>query len=74
LGLDLLEPEPRRARPPGDAARTLRGWLASGELKDQSTIVEGFEQIPSAILGLFSGANTGKMIVRAAVEAGGARH
>ena len=54
----------------GDAAQTLSGWLASGELKDQSTIMEGFDQIPNAILGLFSGANTGKMIVRAAVETG----
>lgn len=47
---------------------TLSGWLASGDLKDQSTIMEGFDQIPNAILGLFSGANTGKMLVRAAVE------
>ena len=38
----------------GDAAKTLGAWLASGELQDQSTVMEGFDHIPTAILGLFS--------------------
>lgn len=48
-----------------EAATTLRQWLASGKLVDQTTVIDGFSSIPSAILGLFSGANTGKMLVRA---------
>ena len=48
-----------------EAASSLSKWLASGELVDQSTVVDGFDQIPTAILGLFSGTNTGKMLVRA---------
>ena len=51
-----------------DAATTLGGWLAEGKLHDENTVLEGFDQIPTAILGLFSGANTGKMLVRQAVE------
>lgn len=38
----------------GDAAKTLGAWLASGELQDQTTVMEGFDHIPTAILGLFS--------------------
>ena len=30
----------------------------------QATIVEGFENLPAALSGLFEGANTGKMIVK----------
>ena len=51
-----------------DAAATLGGWLAEGKLHDENTVLEGFDQIPTAILGLFSGANTGKMLVRQAFE------
>jgi NADPH-dependent curcumin reductase CurA len=39
-------------------------WLAEGEIKWQETIVDGLENAPSAFLGLFSGENTGKMLVR----------
>ena len=51
-----------------DRPTTLGGWLAEGKLHDENTVLEGFDQIPTAILGLFSGANTGKMLVRHAVE------
>ena len=44
--------------------RDMAGWLASGEVKSRETIVEGLEQTPDAFLGLFEGANTGKMLVR----------
>ena len=47
-----------------EAASTLSNWLATGKLVDQSTVISGFDNIPTAILGLFSGANTGKMLVR----------
>jgi len=38
-------------------------WLKEGKLKYKETIVNGFEKLPSALMGLFNGDNTGKMIV-----------
>jgi len=48
----------------GDFYRDMGGLIASGQLKARDTIVDGLEQTPHAFLGLFSGANTGKMLVR----------
>ena len=39
-------------------------WLASGAVQSRETIVEGLEHTPDAFLGLFSGQNTGKMVVK----------
>ena len=39
-------------------------WISEGKIKAQETVVEGFENIPDAMAGLFTGANTGKMIVK----------
>jgi NADPH-dependent curcumin reductase CurA len=39
-------------------------WLGAGKLKYAETIVEGFENTPAAFIGLFSGENLGKQIVR----------
>jgi len=39
-------------------------WIASGQVKSRDTVVEGLQNMPQAFLGLFSGANTGKMLVR----------
>ncbi|RPE05681.1 NADP-dependent oxidoreductase [Chitinophaga lutea] len=39
--------------------------VKSGKLKFTETVVEGFEKLPDALLGLFAGKNTGKMIVKA---------
>jgi NADPH-dependent curcumin reductase CurA len=39
-------------------------WLASGAVKSRETVVDGLEKMPDAFLGLFEGANTGKMLVR----------
>jgi NADPH-dependent curcumin reductase CurA len=39
-------------------------WVASGAVKSRETIVEGLENMPDAFLGLFRGANTGKMLVK----------
>jgi NADPH-dependent curcumin reductase CurA len=44
--------------------RDMGGWLASGTIQSRETVVEGLEQMPDAFLGLFTGANTGKMLVR----------
>ena len=39
-------------------------WVANGTVKSRQTVVEGLDKIPEAFLGLFSGANVGKMLVR----------
>jgi NADPH-dependent curcumin reductase CurA len=38
--------------------------LASGELKHTEDVLEGFDRLPEALMGLFSGENTGKRMVR----------
>ncbi len=43
----------------------LSQWVQEGKLKTTETILEGFEQLPTALLGLFKGDNTGKMLVKA---------
>ena len=48
----------------GDFYRDMGGWIASGQVKSRDTVVEGLDQTLDAFLGLFSGANTGKMLVR----------
>jgi NADPH-dependent curcumin reductase CurA len=48
----------------GEFYRDMSAWIASGAIKSHVTIVDGLEQAPEAFLGLFSGANTGKMLVR----------
>lgn len=39
-------------------------WIKAGKMKWTETVVEGFERMPAAFLGLFSGTNLGKMVVR----------
>lgn len=43
----------------------LAQWVKEGKLKYTETIIKGFNQLPAALLGLFKGENTGKMIVEA---------
>ena len=38
--------------------------VASGALKWQETVMDGLDAMPAAFAGLFTGANTGKMLVR----------
>lgn len=40
-------------------------WIKEGKLKSLETVVNGFDHLPEALIGLFSGKNTGKMIVKA---------
>lgn len=39
-------------------------WVREGKIKWQETVVEGIERAPEAFLGLFTGDNIGKMLVR----------
>ncbi|OLV18336.1 NADP-dependent oxidoreductase [Deinococcus marmoris] len=40
------------------------GWIASGELHYDETVVEGIDGMPGAFMGLLEGQNTGKMVVK----------
>ncbi len=63
-GFVFYEFEPLRAQFLADMKR----WLGEGRIRYRSTILPGIEQAPAALIGLFSGANTGKMLVQLAKE------
>lgn len=48
-----------------EGIQMLSQWVKEGKLKFTETIEEGFENLPQALLGLFKGENTGKMVVKA---------
>ena len=47
-----------------DAICDIAGLIAEGKLTPLETVVEGFEQLPTAINMLFDGKNTGKLVVK----------
>jgi hypothetical protein len=47
-----------------DFKRDMTAWVNAGDIKYQETVYEGIEKAPDAFIGLFTGANVGKMIVR----------
>jgi NADPH:quinone reductase len=47
-----------------EALSNLTLWLNEGKLKYTETIIEGFNKLPDAFLGLFSGKNQGNMMVK----------
>jgi len=47
-----------------EAMQQLATWLGEGKLTYIETIVDGFDNIPSAFIDLFDGKNKGKMIVK----------
>jgi hypothetical protein len=50
-----------------EAAQALGGWVASGELSSREDIaVGGIEKFPDTLLRLFSGENTGKLVLEVA--------
>jgi len=48
----------------GDFYRDMGGWIAAGKVTSRETVRDGIEAAPKAFLDLFSGGNTGKMLVR----------
>ena len=46
--------------------REFGGYFRGGKLKSIATMVEGIDQAVSAFIGLFSGKNIGKMVVKLA--------
>ncbi|MEC7560092.1 MAG: NADP-dependent oxidoreductase, partial [Pseudomonadota bacterium] len=43
--------------------KDMEGWVTSGQITSKETVYEGIEQASEAFIGLFTGANTGKMVV-----------
>ncbi|MFZ4450887.1 NADP-dependent oxidoreductase [Salibacterium aidingense] len=54
-----------------EGSEKLAAWLSEGKLKYEETIVEGFENVPEAFLGLFTGDNLGKQLVKVNEPAAG---
>ncbi|MEO0549179.1 MAG: NADP-dependent oxidoreductase [Pseudomonadota bacterium] len=42
----------------------MASWISSGQLKFEETVMEGVTEAPHAFIGLFSGRNKGKMLVK----------
>ncbi|MCZ6658691.1 MAG: NADP-dependent oxidoreductase [Gammaproteobacteria bacterium] len=47
-----------------EATRVMQGWIDAGQLKQQATVIDGFGELPRALIKLFEGYNTGKLMVR----------
>jgi NADPH:quinone reductase len=48
----------------GEGLAEMSGWVREGKIKYREDIVEGFENLPKAFIGLFHGENIGKRIVK----------
>ncbi len=48
----------------GEAARVMAGWMAAGKLKSREEVVTGLDHFPDALLMLFRGGNTGKLVLK----------
>lgn len=46
-----------------EGTQQLAEWVTQGKLKYTETVEHGFNKLPNALLGLFTGENTGKMVV-----------
>jgi NADPH:quinone reductase len=46
--------------------REMAEWIHAGKLKYRETVVEGFENAPSAFIGMLKGANIGKQLIKVA--------
>jgi len=46
-----------------EGAQGMAGWLASGKLKSREDIAHGLENFPDTLSRLFSGGNTGKLVL-----------
>ncbi|WP_246882941.1 zinc-binding dehydrogenase [Pseudomonas chlororaphis] len=44
----------------------LKGWVDSGQLSVREDVIDGFDRLPAALIGLLGGGNIGKRMVRVA--------
>ena len=49
-----------------EATRELGSWISAGKLKSREHVVDGFETFPEALLMLYSGENTAKLVLKIA--------
>ena len=54
----------------GEAHAELGRWVQEGKIRARSDVVEGLENAPTALLRLFDGSNTGKLLVQVSPESG----
>ena len=47
-----------------EASAVMQGWIDEGKLKQQATVIDGFKELPNALIRLFEGYNTGKLMVK----------
>src|SRR5271163_328450 len=63
-GFVVYDFEPKRAQ----FLKDMKAWIKDGRIKYRTTIKEGIDAAPAALIGLFTGANTGKMVVQLAKD------
>jgi NADPH-dependent curcumin reductase CurA len=51
-----------------EALRELESWVRSGQICYREDILDGIEQAPGSIAGLYRGENLGKRLIRIAAE------
>ncbi len=59
-GFIVIDYVPRFA----EAAREMQTWIEEGRLKQRATVIEGFKELPRALIKLFEGYNIGKLMVK----------
>jgi NADPH-dependent curcumin reductase CurA len=47
-----------------EGAEEMASWLAGGKIVSREEVIEGLESFPDALLRLFSGGNTGKLVLK----------
>jgi hypothetical protein len=47
-----------------EASREMKQWIDAGLIKHHATVIEGFRSLPKALVQLFEGVNTGKLMVK----------
>jgi NADPH-dependent curcumin reductase CurA len=50
----------------GEAARDIAAWLATGAIESREDVVAGLDNFPEALAMLFTGENTGKLVLKVA--------
>jgi NADPH:quinone reductase-like Zn-dependent oxidoreductase len=48
----------------------LAALIRAGKVRTQETVVEGFDKVADAFVGLFRGENTGKMLIKVSLTVG----
>jgi NADPH-dependent curcumin reductase CurA len=51
-----------------EALRELEGWVRNGQIHYREDILDGIEQAPGSIAGLYRGENLGKRLIRIAPD------